>query len=224
VTSLFVITGVNRGLGLALTSEAVGRGLHVIGVERGERSEAVPPEVEFTRLDCSSPNDVAEFWQMLRQRWADDPDLTLINNAGKFYRGAIADTDIQTIQDTLADNYLAAVTMSLGLLQHFGSGTIVNLNSYASLKPRPGLSAYSAAKAAQRNFFDTLRQELTGGSFRITNLYPYRINTWSSDVEPETIDKGELARWIVDTALLRSSFVVTDCTLLPADSHPNQPG
>lgn len=215
--SVFVITGATRGLGLALAQAAVRQGATVIGIGRDPRPDSLPLNVGYSQLDCSDAPRVVEFFQDVRAKFGGELDLTLINNAGTFFRGDLAETDYETVEQILADNYSAAVCMTMGFLKFFDSGTIVNLNSFAGLNPRPGLAAYGAAKAAQKSFFASLRQELASSEIRITNLYPRRINTWSETREPNTIDKGEAASWILQVAQLKGSFVVTDCTMLPAD-------
>ncbi len=215
MTSIIVITGVNGGLGQALARAAADGDLTVEGIGRSAPDPALPDTLTFTRMDCTDEELVPAFWRDLRERHGARAEVILVNNAGKYYRAKVKETDLGTAARIMTDNYLAAVNMTFGFLEQYSAGRIVNLNSFASVNPRPGLGVYSAAKGAQGNFFSVLRQELRGTGFRIMNLYPYRINTWSEEREAGTIDRDEIAGWIVAMARLAGTFEVAECTLLP---------
>ena len=210
---LFVITGANKGLGLSLLKEVVQRGFQIEAIGRSPLDH--PLGVSYTRMDCANPKDVEIFWHRISKQSGDETDVVLINNAGKYYLGGLTETDLPAIRQVFDDNLFTAISMTKGFVKYFKHGTIINLNSFAALNPREENSIYGAAKAAQAHLFSALRKELPPGRFRIMNLYPYRINTWSERPEPNTIDKTEIASWIIDTALISGSFEIADCTILP---------
>jgi short-subunit dehydrogenase len=213
--TLFVISGVSKGLGFSMLKEAAQRGFPVEGVERSHETRTVPGETNFTQLDCANNSQVDAFWERIVDQYPADTRIILINNAGKYFSGTFDETSIEKMESLVSDNLFSSVNMSKGFLNHFEKGTIVNLNSFAGLNPRADLSIYGAAKAAQRHLFSALRKELRPGSFRIMNLHPGRINTSSGETEPGTIDQNHAASWIVDMALIDTSFEISDCTILP---------
>lgn len=211
--SLFVITGANKGLGLSLLHEVLQRGFPAEAIGRSPME--YPAEVSCTQMDCANPKATETFWQRLYAQYGDAIKIILINNAGKYQLGGLPEITLSKMQDIFADNLFTAFNMTKGFIKFFKHGTIVNINSYAGLQPREKNAVYGAAKAAQAHIFSALRKGLAPGKFRIMNLYPYRINTWSAENESGTIDKNELARWIIDTALINDSFEIADCTILP---------
>ncbi|NOH13741.1 MAG: SDR family NAD(P)-dependent oxidoreductase [Chloroflexi bacterium] len=220
MTSVFVITGANGGLGVSLAREAHQRGFQIEAVSRSPRSHELPDEVEFTQMDCAVQDEASAYWENLAQKYAASQDIVLFNNAGKYLNKPFTATEMAEIEQAFQANFFSSVYMSKGFASHFNSGTIINLNSYAGLHPKADLSVYGAAKAAQAYLYAALREELPSGAFRIMNLYPQRINTWSEEREADTIDKTEAAQWIIDMALLRGSFEITDCTLVPFGETP----
>jgi NADP-dependent 3-hydroxy acid dehydrogenase YdfG len=195
------------------------RGKAVEGISKSPKSTQVPPGTHFTRLDCTDTEEVPRFWQRVHSQYCGDTRVILINNAGTYHKESFESLEVQNIVDLLNDNFLSSVNMSKGLLEYFQSGTIVNINSIDALIPRAGRSAYGAAKAAQANFYSAARSELPAGQLRIMNIYPHTINTWSDEPVLGTIDRKDLARWIIDMALLDGSFEIADCKVLPFGSE-----
>ena len=211
---VFVITGASGGLGKCLVKEAGNRGFEIEAVSRAPGLDE-QERVAFSQIDISDISKVKNFWQDLKKKYSLDTKIILINNAGKFHLGSIQKTDNEKIEQVFSDNLFTAIHMSKGLVETFKNGTIVNLNSFAGLHPSGDKAIYGAAKAAQRHLHDGIRKELSPGKFRILNLYPYRINTWSEKDEPGTINKTEAAEWIISMSLLNGSFEIADCTILP---------
>ena len=87
-TNIAVVTGSNRGLGLAISRKLSQLGIHVVLTSRNETdglaaykqlsSEGL--DVNYHLLDVSSNNSVSEFTQWLRQTYG-KVDI-LVNNAG----------------------------------------------------------------------------------------------------------------------------------------------
>ena len=212
---LFVVTGASGELGQCLLREVTRRGFRVEGVGRSSLPEEGRGESHFTQMDCTDPREVDGFWKGMREAYPEKVLVVLINNAGKYHQATFDATDISTVEQIMADNFLSSVGMFKGFLSHFASGTVVNIVSFAALNPRPNLAVYGSAKAALSHFYSAIRGELPAGRFRILNVYPLRINTWSEDPQPGTIQKEEAARWIVDLALVEGSFEISNCEIVP---------
>lgn len=218
---VFVITGVNKGFGLSLLKAVVARGLTAEGVSRSSKSPQVPTTCTFTQLDCSNAEDTANFWTQFHEKYGSEVSVTLINNAGVYIKKSFLKTDFGDFKDVIENNFYSAVNMTKGLVSVYPKATIVNIVSTtghkgAVVKADHALkSAYGASKAAESVFFTALQDEFRNTNYRIVNLHPKNINTWSDEPEPDTIFPDELARWVIDTSLLAGSFVISDCDILP---------
>ncbi|MBI5848503.1 MAG: SDR family NAD(P)-dependent oxidoreductase [Nitrospirae bacterium] len=215
--SVYVITGANKGLGLSFVKEAIQRNGTVEAISKSPQSSSLSFECnfDFTQLDCSDAVATGVFWVALSRKCHSDTDVILINNAGTYYKGLLTETDPATYLQLIKDNYLSAVNMTKGFVTNFKKGTIVNIISTGALRNKAGGSGYGSAKAAEASFFSALRDEFKSTNFRIMNIYAGSINTWSPNPEPGCIKPDELAKWILDTAIMKGTFEIADCTLLP---------
>jgi NAD(P)-dependent dehydrogenase (short-subunit alcohol dehydrogenase family) len=151
-----LITGANRGIGLALVDEALKRGAkRVYAGTRGAR-QSTDKRVTFLRLDVTNASQI--------QQAVDEVGTldVLINNAGI----AIYDdlSDLGVIEQHLAVNCfgLLKVTLAFMPLLKRSGGAIINNLSLAGLAALPVIPAYSLSKAAAFNVTQSLRALLTG--------------------------------------------------------------
>ncbi len=188
-----LITGANRGLGMALVDEALARGaVRVYAAARGPRTHA-DPRVRPLRLDITDPAAIASALERV-----DDLDV-LVNNAGVSLLDDLTDPAI--IEQHLAVNLLGPYRMShacLPLLTRSG-GAIVNVLSLAALAPVPITPAYSISKAAAFSMSQSLRALLAGRGISVHVALPGPIDTdmirgWDIPKTPA----ADVARAILD--------------------------
>jgi NAD(P)-dependent dehydrogenase (short-subunit alcohol dehydrogenase family) len=177
-----VLTGVSRGLGLAMAAEFIRRGHHVYGCARNARS------IEQLRARWQAPHrfDVVEVADEAQvARWAaallpgGPPDL-LINNAALINRNAplwkvpadefaqVIDVNIKGVANVIRLFVPAMVERRSGLIVNFSSGW----GRTASAKVAP----YCATKFAIEGLTQALAQELPNGMAAVP-LNPGVINT-----------------------------------------------
>lgn len=178
-----VITGVSRGLGLAMTEEFVQAGHTVLGCARS------PAAVENQRQRFGSPHDFAVVDVVNEQQvkaWADrlladygPPDL-LVNNAGVINELAplwqvptqefdrVIDVNIKGVMNVIRHFVPAMISRS--------SGTIVNFSSGWGRSTSPEVGPYCASKWAIEGLTRSLAQELPNGMAAIP-LNPGIIHT-----------------------------------------------
>jgi NAD(P)-dependent dehydrogenase (short-subunit alcohol dehydrogenase family) len=148
-----LVTGSTRGLGLAAARLFLERGAEIVihgheshGVARAVSSfaEEFPGRVEGYPADLG---DRAACRRLAQQAGAVD---ALVNNAGIFLEGAIADVDLALWQRSFAVNVTAPWILSRALLDSLRErrGVIVNVSSDAGLLGYPGISTYCATKGA----------------------------------------------------------------------------
>ena len=168
LNSKILITGSNRGIGLALAKEMAQRKAHL---HLQMRSEDPHISKELLTLEASS----VKIWLIyLSKRQHIDqwlPDLQkenidiLINNAGQLTGGLIENQNIDEIYSMFQVNVNALVHLTHGLLPGMlkrKKGKIVNHSSVSAIMHFPCASTYAASKAAVLAFTDCLQIELQG--------------------------------------------------------------
>lgn len=173
-----IITGANRGIGLALASVYARRGDSVHGVvrESSDTNRLDELGVEVHRADITS----AESLESLRQNIGGAVDL-LFNNAGIMAeRGSIADIGADNLMDHYTINAVAPVLVTqamLPLLVAAECAIVVNMSSsFASLELKsanmPQRYSYSMSKAALNMFTKTLAFEVADSGVAVVALHP----------------------------------------------------
>jgi NAD(P)-dependent dehydrogenase (short-subunit alcohol dehydrogenase family) len=156
-----LVTGANRGLGRALTAEAVARNARQV-YAAARRPPAQPdPRVTSLILDVTSA-------EQIRAAAAQVPALdVLINNAGILARDDLSDP--AAIERHLAVNLFGTYATTQAFLPALSrsGGAIVNVLSVNSLAPLPLMPAYSISKAAAFSLTQSLRVLLAGQGVRV---------------------------------------------------------
>jgi NAD(P)-dependent dehydrogenase (short-subunit alcohol dehydrogenase family) len=151
-----LITGANRGIGLALVNEALRRGAK--RVYAGMRSAYQNADKRVTPLTL----DVTNASQIQRGVGEVDTLDVLINNAGIAIYDDLSNSDV--IGQHMAVNFFGMLNVTrafLPLLKR-SKGAIVNNLSMAALAPLPVIPAYAISKAAALSMTQSLRALLAG--------------------------------------------------------------
>lgn len=146
-----LITGANRGIGLALVNEALRRGAK--RVYAGTRGAPLTADERVTAL-ALDVTSVSQIQKAVDQ--VDDLDV-LINNAGVAIYDDLSDLDV--LEKHLAVNVFGLLRMTnafLPLLKQ-SKGAILNNLSLAGIASLPVIPAYSLSKAAALNMTQSLR-------------------------------------------------------------------
>ncbi|MDP3535471.1 MAG: SDR family NAD(P)-dependent oxidoreductase, partial [Halomonas sp.] len=125
--STVVITGANRGVGLALAEYYVDAGWRVLGVCRqsSEELDRVADHV-FDGIDVTHPHDVARLAEALNGQTVD----LLINNAGLLRDEALGNVDFDSIREQMEINAYAPLRVVEALLPTLKKGSkIANITS-----------------------------------------------------------------------------------------------
>lgn len=207
-----VITGASRGLGLAMAREFAKSGWQVVGTGRSEQPADLPAGTTYKQFDASNSGECETFWAQLR---SDHPDamFCLVNNAGGYIGGSLADTKPEDYMQQMQSCYFSAVYMTRAMALVVPEARIVNIISSSALAAHKNNSAYGAAKAAEMHFFQSLQQEFKPGQYRITNLYPSDID--SRGENPSAINPSDLAQFVLEQAENSSTYYLRDATMYP---------
>jgi NAD(P)-dependent dehydrogenase (short-subunit alcohol dehydrogenase family) len=166
-----LITGANRGIGLALVNEALRRGAK--RVYAGTRSPIQNADKRVTPLTL----DVTNASQIQQAAQEVETLDVLINNAGIAIYDDLSNSDI--IEQHLAVNVLGMfkVTRAFLPLLKRSKGAIVNNLSMVSLAPLPVVPAYSISKGAAFNMTQSLRTLLGGEGVTVHAVFLGPIDT-----------------------------------------------
>jgi NAD(P)-dependent dehydrogenase (short-subunit alcohol dehydrogenase family) len=169
------VTGANRGLGRAFAQAALASGAAKVYAAARDPGSIDLPGVVPVALDVTDPAQVAAVA-------AQCTDVTLlINNAGiSQAAGVLADDAIATARRHFDTNFFGvwALTQAFApALRANGGGAVLNVLSVLSWLTLPGLTPYSASKAAAWALSNGLRQELKAQGTQLTSLHVGYMDT-----------------------------------------------
>ena len=166
-TQNIIITGVTRGLGMALAKQYIKQGHMVIGCGRnanliGSMSDLYSKNTDFQVLDISNYKEVSSWAQDIINKYG-PPDY-LINNAGVINKNnylwnispdefsSVIDINIKGVYNTIKEFVPGMIAK--------GKGTVVNLSSGWGRSTSPEVAPYCSSKWAIEGLSKSLAQEL----------------------------------------------------------------
>jgi NAD(P)-dependent dehydrogenase (short-subunit alcohol dehydrogenase family) len=178
-----LVTGANRGIGLALVHALLERGARRI-YAAARRPEALAEVVSAGQgVVVSLGLDVTKGQEVLQAaRRADDVDL-LINNAailGHSFAGFEDPIWLDAARREYETNVIGSLRVSQAfapVLARNGGGTLINVSSVAGLVGLPEVLTYSSTKAALHSLTQSTRQMLQGQGTRVVGVYPGPVET-----------------------------------------------
>jgi 3alpha(or 20beta)-hydroxysteroid dehydrogenase len=105
---------------------------------------------------------------------------TLVNNAGRLHRAALADETVEDFENSWRVNCLGAflgIRNTLAHLRAADDAAIVNICSTGAIRPFPQHCAYGSAKWALRGLTQTAAAELGPDGIRVNAVFPGPIAT-----------------------------------------------
>ena len=182
-----VVTGGSRGIGLAVASALLARGVHVLITGRDARhledaqaalSDRSPGRLETAVADV---RDYAQVEQAIRRAVSAFGGLDiLINNAGIGVFSEVADQPVEQWRETIDTNLTGVFHGCHAAIPHLrarGQGWIINVSSLAGKNPFAGGAAYCASKAGLNAFSEALMQEVRYDGIRVSYVMPGSVRT-----------------------------------------------
>jgi NAD(P)-dependent dehydrogenase (short-subunit alcohol dehydrogenase family) len=173
--SIALVTGANRGLGLAFAQALLDAGVAKVYAAARDPSKVTLPRVTPIKLDITKPADVAA-----AARAASDVTL-LVNNAAIARTVAFLAGDTEpALRESLETNLFGTLSMIRAfapVLKANGGGAIVNMLSIASWLNRPALAVYAASKSAEWALTNGARYELREQGTLVVGVHAAFIDT-----------------------------------------------
>jgi NAD(P)-dependent dehydrogenase (short-subunit alcohol dehydrogenase family) len=170
-----LVTGANRGIGLAFTRALLARGARTVYAGARDPASVTLPGVEPIRLDVTRPEDVAA-------AAARAGDVTLVvNNAGIGRPGGFLAAESEAVARELFEtNFYGMLRVSRAfapVLASHGGGALLNVLSIASWINPGVLAAYAASKSAAWSLTNALRHELAAQRTQVLALHMAFVDT-----------------------------------------------
>ena len=170
-----LVTGANRGIGLAFARELLERGARKVYAAARDPATVTQSGVHALRLDVNKPEDVAAAAALAS-------DVTLvINNAGVAQPGGFLAVDSEELaRHHFETNFFAMLRMSKAfapILKSHGGGALLNVLSLTAWVNGGELAAYSASKSAAWSLTNALRYELAVQKTQVLALHMAGVDT-----------------------------------------------
>jgi NAD(P)-dependent dehydrogenase (short-subunit alcohol dehydrogenase family) len=230
ITSTALVTGGTSGIGRATAEKLAQIGIHVLVVGRsGERGQKTVDEIrakggkaDYILSDLRDAASVRVIAKKALELGNGHVDI-LINNAGVFPFGPTHEMTEEDFDHVFSVNLKAPyflVAELAPLMAQRGKGAIVNVSTMVAEYGMPGMSLYSASKAAINLLTRTWTAEYGPQGVRVNTVSPGPTRTEGAEVMGEGLEQlasqapahrpataDEIAEAIVFLATDRASFI-----------------
>lgn len=206
-TQTWFITGASRGLGLALTRQALAIGHHVVATTRKASLPVEDARLTILQLD---PADRAACQRAIEKAVQVTGRLdVLVNNAGYGLVGAIeevSEPEARAILDVDLFSPLWLTQAALPYMRRQSAGHIVQISSTGGVGAMPFLGLYNAAKWGLEGFSEALASEVRPLGIRVTLAEISAMDTkWATSgmrFSEASSDYDELREQVFGTAIV----------------------
>ena len=225
-----IITGATKGIGRSIAEKFAGENYNICLCARNEdelKETAdvlwhINPKIEvhYQACDVSQQQELEAFADFCLSSFS-QIDL-LINNAGFFVPGTIAEEEEGMLDKMMQTNVYSAYHLSRKIIPQLRkqkSGLIVNISSVAGLQAYPQGGSYSISKFALTGFSKNLRNELKDDGIKVSTIYPgatYSDSWKESKVDEHRImEANDIAEVVLSLTKLSPKAVAEDIVLRP---------
>ncbi len=197
-----VITGISKGIGLALARKFLAEGFDVLGTLYSGSFPEQNDRLTVFSLDLSSPESIAECAKGIIAT-GKKIDI-LINNAGVLLDEDETDVVVDKLRKTLEINVIGTINFIEHLIPSVGAGGhIINISSTAGSLERTGHAqshfpyhypCYKISKTALNMYTRTLALRLKDSDIVVSSVHPGWVKTemggQDADMTPEEAAEG----------------------------------
>jgi len=222
-----IVTGANRGIGLAIAKACAKQGANVYACARTKNDEfeyemqmLAKEEDVFIKtiyFDLNNREDVkAKIQEIAEDKVQIDG---LVNNAGVPYGNSFVMTPIEDLENVFQTNFFGQIyimQLVARMMMRKKRGSIVNIASVGGMEATEGYLAYGSSKAALIYATKVLSKEMGNANVRVNAISPGLTNTQMGHFK----DKEELSRVLDRTAMKRMAApeeIADACVYLLSD-------
>jgi NAD(P)-dependent dehydrogenase (short-subunit alcohol dehydrogenase family) len=210
--SVWFVTGASRGLGAAITHEALSRGHQVAATARDagvvRRAFADSPDVLALAVDVTDERQIKAAVEATVERFGRID--VLVNNAGRGQVGAVeevSDAAARALFDLNVFGVLNVLRAGLPTLRAQRSGHVINIGSVGGFATAPGVGLYGATKFALEGLSEALRGELAPLGINVTVVEPGGFRTDFLDSSSLQIEPTVIADYAASAGATRETIV-----------------
>jgi NAD(P)-dependent dehydrogenase (short-subunit alcohol dehydrogenase family) len=174
MAELIVVTGATGALGRAVVAEFLARSQTVVALDRA-MPQKTPEGVHALQVDLTDRKAVHDAWGRIDQL---GEARALVNVAGGFFPGALADVTHEDLAAAMEINVATALWCSQAAAPRLAKegGAIVNVGSRSAVT---GLDpvAYSLSKSAVVRLTGLLAEQLKASRVRVNAVMPALLDT-----------------------------------------------
>jgi short-subunit dehydrogenase len=181
-----VITGASAGIGLACAQQCAREGMSVVlAARRADRLEQAVQTIraeggnaDAVTADVTSETDMERLIAHALERFG-RLDV-MVCNAGFGYYGTVEETPPEIMRRMMEVNFIGTylgARAALPIFRRQGRGHLLIVSSIVGRRGISQMSGYSATKAAQVGFAESLRTEFGGTSIHISVVLPISTET-----------------------------------------------
>lgn len=221
-----LVTGASAGIGAAIVRELAVRSARIAGIAR--RAEPLDRLAKETGM-VALPADVRDNNAVTKAVQAAADALggldVLVNNAGTFRLGRVADGEFIDWQNMVEVNALGLLTASKAAIPYLAgseAGQIVNISSMSGRRvPGPAAGVYAGTKHAVHAISQALRAELHDRGIRVTVVSPgfVRTNYGAYITDPEIRERNAAGQRDQGLAPEQVAVQVVHILSTPRDVH-----
>lgn len=198
-----LVTGATKGIGRVIASQLFDIGdMYVTGRNR-ELLQSIP-----ARAYCIC--DLASTTTKLEKFITDNNIDVLINNAGQYIYGGIAEMSNEEIQNIYKTNLTAPTKLIRAASQHMKEkkwGRIINIGSISGVMGEANASIYSASKAGLIGLTKALALELAEYNITVNTINPGWVDT---SLGLKSIEDSEFSKEEILQTIPQKRFVTPD--------------
>ena len=196
-----VITGGTQGIGNAIAEKFLSEGFSIaicartkqdlLKVENEWKERYSDANILAIEADLGNKKDVLTFAEKITEQFS--TINVLVNNAGAFFPGKLADEPDGHLEKLMEVNLYSAYHLTrqlLPIMKKNQQGHIFNISSIAGLRAYKNGGAYGITKYALLGFSDNLRLELMEDNIKVTAVMPGAV--WTRSWEGSGVDKERL--------------------------------
>lgn len=200
-----IITGSNRGIGLATLQKFVEQGINVWACMRTPNKDIEDVFCEYSEkynvwihpvyFDMMQQDQIKEGVRNILSE-KKDVDI-LVNNAGVPYGALMMMTPIDKLREVFEVNFFSQILITQLVAKKMmrqKSGIIINLASVGGIETNPGYLAYGSSKSALIWATKSMAKELAGFGIRVNAVAPGLTDTGMGNYKSDDEIEKTLAR------------------------------